>query len=307
MHIRSSADVTGLARVLEDMPDPLKLESSVGMTIDLLGGGSSMTVTAQVTEPDAVRQELASLDNAAISNVESTNIWFSEQYSNVRSHSEEILHTILWRSGLTNTTVKLAWKPIHISLDGIQWRSSPVDLSSLQFDMAMPYAPLNSRDMASLDQLMQQVVTEPLAHQLLREAWSQREVSPRSAVVLAVAAAEVGVKRYISNRVPEAEWLIVELQSPPVELLLRRYIEQLKPTCSLPGKPIRPPTTLIKAIKEGIELRNKIAHRGHTDVTKADTTELLLSVRDLLYIFDFYQGATWAIQNVRAETLSAWR
>jgi len=44
---------------------------------------------------------------------------------------------------------------------------------------------------------------EPLGRQLFREAWSEREMHPRSAlVVIGVAAAEVGFKRLVGSLVP---------------------------------------------------------------------------------------------------------
>jgi hypothetical protein len=54
---------------------------------------------------------------------------------------------------------------------------------------------------------------EPLARQILREAWAQKSASPRSALVLAIAAAEVGFKQCVSQLVPEARWLVEEIPS----------------------------------------------------------------------------------------------
>ena len=59
---------------------------------------------------------------------------------------------------------------------------------------------------------------EPLAHQLLHEAEEQIVNNSRSALIMAVAAAEVGLKSLIVQKLPETEWLIVKFAFP----LLRR-------------------------------------------------------------------------------------
>jgi hypothetical protein len=56
----------------------------------------------------------------------------------------------------------------------------------------------------------------PLGQELLREAWRNLFVHPRSALVIGMAAAETGLKALIVDLVPENSWLIQEVQSPPI-------------------------------------------------------------------------------------------
>jgi hypothetical protein len=65
---------------------------------------------------------------------------------------------------------------------------------------------------------------EPLGHSLLREAWDLRETNPRSALVIGVAAAEVGFKHFAVEMAPQTAWLVEELQAPPLEKLMRKYL-----------------------------------------------------------------------------------
>ena len=68
---------------------------------------------------------------------------------------------------------------------------------------------------------------EPVAHQLLREAWELRSSNPRSALAIGIAAAEIGVKDLIASLVPNAQWLVMEMPSPPVVKILREYLPML--------------------------------------------------------------------------------
>jgi hypothetical protein len=76
---------------------------------------------------------------------------------------------------------------------------------------------------AQIDEVVRKVeagVEEPLGRQLFREAWSQVGTNPRSALVIGVTAAEVGLKRLIATLVPGTDWLMEEIPTPPVGKIL---------------------------------------------------------------------------------------
>jgi hypothetical protein len=147
----------------------------------------------------------------------------------------------------------------------------------------------------------------PLARQLLREAWAQKSASPRSALVLAIAAAEVGFKQCVSVLVPEAGWLVEEVQSPPLYKMLTEYLPHPPVKLGLTGKTLVPPEDLLHEIKTGIKLRNQVAHQGNASVTSEKLDRILKAVSDLLWILDFYQGHKWAICYVQQAVLGAWK
>jgi hypothetical protein len=49
---------------------------------------------------------------------------------------------------------------------------------------------------------------EPLGHELLREAWANRGQNPRSSLVLAIVAAEVGFKQFASRTSADGGWFL---------------------------------------------------------------------------------------------------
>jgi hypothetical protein len=147
---------------------------------------------------------------------------------------------------------------------------------------------------------------EPLGHQLFREAWNLRISNPRSALVIGVAAAEVGVKKLIGTLVPDARWLIEEIQSPPLGRLLRKYLPTLPMKIRFFGSTTGFPKALIKALESGVEKRNKTVHAGEPPPVRSELETTLRAVNDLLWICDFYLGNTWAAAYISPETVRAW-
>ena len=102
---------------------------------------------------------------------------------------------------------------------------------------------------------------EPLARQLFREAWSQIGINPRSALVIGVSAAEIGLKRLISALIPETDWLMQEISTPPVGKVLRKFLPTLQVRAKrVDGGPITPPRELIRQIEKAVQHRNDVVH-----------------------------------------------
>lgn len=101
---------------------------------------------------------------------------------------------------------------------------------------------------------------QPLYHDLFREAWQNQRDNPRSAVVMGIAAAETGFKTSLMDLNPSVSWIVENLQSPPLDRMLRDYMAQLPARNRFNGEVRRPPKKIISTIKKGIELRNKLVH-----------------------------------------------
>jgi hypothetical protein len=105
--------------------------------------------------------------------------------------------------------------------------------------------------------------TEPVDHELLREAWNQMDTNPRSALLIGIAAAELAMKRCISELVPAADWLAMNLPTPPLDKLLREYLPVLPVRCSFGGQVKPPPESVLQILRKGVTIRNGIAHKGN--------------------------------------------
>ena len=160
---------------------------------------------------------------------------------------------------------------------GISWRESDVD------DLEKIWS---TKD-----------IDEPLAHELWREALAVSKSSPRSGFLILCTALETGVKQHISNVVPDAEWLITSIQSPPIAKILNKYFPILHSDSTI----VTDWTKLTKEINakcvKMIDYRNTLAHSGNFDEA-IPLNEYFKLVRNILYIIDALEGHEWAKNRV---------
>jgi hypothetical protein len=147
---------------------------------------------------------------------------------------------------------------------------------------------------------LQAEVDEPVAHELFREAWTGIHGNLRSALVLGIAAAEVATKDMIGKLVPGSEWLVTNLPSPPLVQIVSDYIPQLNVKNSFDGKVVWW-DDLVPTLRKGVTLRNQVAHAGGPKLEFDTVESILLTVRDYLWLVDYYSGEEWALKHIRAE------
>jgi len=114
-------------------------------------------------------------------------------------------------------------------------------------------------------------------------------------LVIVVAAAEISFKYYARSLAPKAQWLIDELQAPPLDKMLKEFLPLLDLKLLVNGKALIP-SRLSKTLKRGIELKNMTVHRAaQVKIEWREVLEILEGVRDLLYLLDVYCGGQrWA-------------
>jgi hypothetical protein len=200
-------------------------------------------------------------------------------------------------------------------MDGQQWFVASFKVNRGGFWLSPP-TQLTDSLQVELQSFINADDAEPLAHRLLHEAWEHRVRSPRSALVIGVAAAEVGFKQFVAEQESKAAWLVEEMPSPPLERMLRKYLPIL--LSDREEFPIREiPKQTVTVIKKAIESRNVVAHKPATAsaryqeiedwLDKNELSNALLAISDLLFLLDYYRGHEWALDHVRDETLQAWR
>jgi len=89
--------------------------------------------------------------------------------------------------------------------------------------------------------------------------------------------------------------------TPPVVKMLRDYLPELPTKCKLNEKTLAPPKDIRSKLEEGIMLRNRLVHVGEVIITHEVLEEVLLAVRDVLWMLDYYGGFGWAIDKVRQQ------
>jgi hypothetical protein len=215
------------------------------------------------------------------------------------------IRVLRWRYALSghHNPVQSVMLPHKWSLDGENWESLP----SETFVEVGHIGRLRVTDEVHREVVtyVEGNITEPLAHELYREAWQQRSDNPRSALILAIVAAEVGFKQCVSTLVPDARWLVENVPSPPIFTMVKNYLPLLPTKLKINDAVKPPPKEIIRILQQGVEKRNKTIHVGAIPPTGEELKELLLAVRDLLYILDYYCGFDWALNNIRDEIREA--
>jgi hypothetical protein len=223
--------------------------------------------------------------------------------------AKRMMSLVQWRFGVRGHHESLRGGSLEWKDDGGQWQ--PMSFGRSLIFRREPTARFPPEVVNELMPLVFDEGRGPLGHSLLREAWDLKERNPRGALVIGVAAAEVGFKQFAIAFAPQAAWLIEELQSPPLEKLLRKYLPiLLEDQDQFAVKAI--PRSIINAIDGAVQQRNTVAHKsptakeGHQKLQQwfaADGLEsALLAVSDLLWFFDFYRGYTWALDHIRRES-----
>jgi hypothetical protein len=146
-----------------------------------------------------------------------------------------------------------------------------------------------------LQLLVAEDLSEPFAYELLREAWALRDSSPRSSVLIAIAALEVGVKQYIADRVKPAKWLVNNLPAPDVIRILQKYLPSLEPPPdAIEGAATFEPLSskLRNLLADRRDQRNDITHKPDVHQQEAqaatpdDARSAVLAVRQVLLRLD---------------------
>jgi hypothetical protein len=213
-----------------------------------------------------------------------------------------------WRSGLSEgLSDPFRNRGEYLSQDGESWTEIHMARS---FRVTFVLGPRQIKTSSDLEHEVVGLIAyqseEPLGHQLFREAWNQRSSHPRSALVIGVAAAEVGLKKLIGMLVPQAQWLVGEIQTPSFGKMLRKYLPSLPVKAKFQGKKIAPPGKLMKKLERAVEYRNKVVHAGEPPPDSEKLEEMLRAVDDFLWICDLYAGNLWVAEYISIETHTAW-
>jgi hypothetical protein len=226
-------------------------------------------------------------------------------YDDMVDAAQRTLRLARWKTNavggpnpIRSTTVEyFVW-----SIDGSNWkRVSDAVFGKLTLSQI-------DRDWTSFDAKFLQTeflkgTTEPLGHELLREAEVNRQSNPRSSLVLGVAAAEVGFKQFVSKTLTDTAWLL-ELPSPPLVDMIHKFPwEQLR--LRINDKVPTAPETITAELKKAVMLRNKVIHSGTVDLTGDTLESILNTVKHFLYFLDVLRGSghLWPLDFIDRELI----
>jgi hypothetical protein len=215
----------------------------------------------------------------------------------VQSGLEQVGRALRWRFGMACEDPVLRDAVVKLRLDEGDVETIPATGQVLPGDVQSTVA---DAEWASFVGMAEAGVQEPIGHELLREAWGLRHDSPRSALVIGVAAAEVGMKQLVAALVPGARSLVEDLPAPPLARMAKHTLPELPIRASVPPDR-RCPKAIHQLLDAAVRDRNATVHRGLEPSRYVHTT--LVGIREFLYLLDLYRGHEWAVDQLSPATL----
>ena len=216
--------------------------------------------------------------------------------------STQALDLVQWQSGIRGGAPGFApreilwWATVTsgaATFDDLDWRQIPqgsfilrlpdLDVLNLQTDVGH-----------RTSQLLADGVSAPLGRSLLREAWRSQESNPRSALVMAIAAAETAVKQCIAGIVPDAAWLVERLPSPPLDQLVGKYLPTLPSAAHGFERIPDAPRAWVSVLEKAVTRRNKTVHGRESSIQRDELDTLLRTVAELLEFLELHSGLAGA-------------
>lgn len=204
-----------------------------------------------------------------------------------------------WLQGVTGRHNPYSFVGFDYSNDRRDWTSMPSGIR-ISFE--------SSRTLDTSDSSLQEAIQlfdkgfqEPIAHELIREAKDTANINPRSSLLIAVTALETGLKHLIKYLVPNVEYVLDKLQSPPAVTMIQKVIPSILK--SLDKESTRFPLNDTDAtyLKKWIFQRNQVAHGTKESVDQEKLLEFIRFVRSVLYTIDKEIGHEWADSQVNEQ------
>jgi hypothetical protein len=184
--------------------------------------------------------------------------------------------------------------------DGKTWYPLPGWYSIQDVTAPSSVLKLEEISMHELSESISLGLEEPVYHELLREAKELKFKSSRSSILISISAAEVAVKGVIYKLVPNSQWLIENVQSPPIIRIIKDYFPQIVPEEKY-SKIKKVCESLTSTLEKAIFIRNRVAHRGESPPEDEKVESIIQTVEQLLWVCDYCSGYEWSVDYINSE------
>jgi hypothetical protein len=221
-------------------------------------------------------------------------------HDELADHAIRTISVLRWRTSELGPHDPISTRGLSWSVDGGYWHPAPMDTSLRMVTRGL--LRVSEQQRLEVEAMVANGLREPLHHDLFREAWEQRDGSPRSAIVIGMASVEIAAKRCIATLAPAAEWLAINLPTPPLIRILKEYLPLLPARCTFDERVPAPPKALLDILNKGVTIRNQLSHVGTPSPRIEDVEAILQAAHDVLWLIDYYSGTPWAAEHLRPET-----
>lgn len=216
-----------------------------------------------------------------------------------RGLSEQVRNTyrnLIWYQGLDYGINPFQNGVVEASTDGAAWFGVPGQLS---FETGMIHGISSSEETIQfVTSSVQAKDFEPLAHEMLREAKAIRGEHKRSSLLIAISAAETGIKKFIVYMQPDTKWLLENAPSPDLLKLVKEYIPIFKLDISSHEDAKSREVEILEILKKGISIRNRLVHGASYSLSSQTLGDLIGAVEELIWLIDYYSGNEWATRHM---------
>lgn len=216
----------------------------------------------------------------------------------------KVAKLLRWREGGNGSHKPWVLWQFAFSTDGTSWFKMPLDMADARLTVGR--APVRVSEVgAEIEQLVRANISEPVAHELLREAESLQRVAPRSALLVAIAAIETSLKECVISFSPSARTAISEFHSPSVSHLIKELIPRLAKTSGRDASCLRLSADEQATLDASVHQRNKIVHGLGGEPSHEKLNRLIYLARKILWSADLLCGTLWAAEHLSRLTTGA--
>lgn len=225
--------------------------------------------------------------------------WFRQIATELSFQLTSFVKQLRWFQHTTGGHRPWATVGTFWSLDGEEWNRFPSDLK-WKFSQPRPIE-ASDTDRVKMEAILNNRIHEPVSHDLIREAGELVGRAPRSALLVAFAALEAGVKLQLSRMVPDASALIDKMPSPPLNTLLQEILPRIIETKGIASDHFPLKKRASDYLKKWVTQRNQVTHGTKHSVETEKVEDFILFAKDILYLLDHLNGHDWALDHLESE------
>lgn len=233
---------------------------------------------------------------------------FQEQYAGWQNSLSELVtsfvKTIRWVQATAGNQRPFGQIGYYWSVDKTEWQTMP---SSFGVMIEQPRGiNMSKTAVEEARDIWLSGQREPLAQELIREAFDVATGNPRSGLLIGLSALETGLKEYIAFRVENSDIILEKLPAPPVITILQEILPALHKSLSIQAKEFPLGKAEADDVKKWVLRRNRLAHGVEGSIDSAKLKQFLALVRSLLYTLDYYRDSKWAKPYMAKDALGTY-
>jgi len=223
---------------------------------------------------------------------ESFRQFYDKIYQDLNAMARQAINAFRWRQNVSGNHQPFSFVSFQWSSDASDWAPMPSDTRTSVW--VLKGFDISASGLTQLVEIFGSGKIEPFAHELIREARSLLLSAPRSALLIAIASLETGLKAYLNDLIPNSDVLLNRMQSPPILTLIQEVIPELCKIRQRPSEYFPFNKENKDYLKKWVRQRNDVAHGKNVRLDSEKLDGFIMFSADFLYLLDYHMGCAWA-------------